>query len=364
MKSVLYIMHISWGWIKQRPQFIAEELAKNYKVDVYYRKSNHLRKGLNPVINNGNLVIRGFRDLPLERLSFIPIQTSYIINKLIWKFKNMDWDKYDYIWVTDPIIWWVIKSSKWSKKIKVIYDCMDDYTAFPYVVKYPKYKQFMEKCESDLIKEADFIICSAESLSNKLIKKYNISKKINIINNAVSSDLFGYSLNSISTQLPVNSFVYIGTISEWFDFNNIIRLLDDNQELNVVLYGPIRTNVLPSHKRLHIKGPIQHKDILDVMHKATALIMPFVVNELTEGVNPVKLYEYAYSGKPIIASRYSETEKFREHVLLYSSYEEFDKYVKDILNSKISVNLDNMREFARNNVWGSRVIEIEKVLNG
>ena len=48
MKKILYVMHISWGWIKQRPQFIAEELAKTCEVDVYYRMSNHNKKGENP----------------------------------------------------------------------------------------------------------------------------------------------------------------------------------------------------------------------------------------------------------------------------------------------------------------------------
>ena len=48
MKKVLYVMHISWGWIKQRPQFLAEELAKYYEVDVFYRMSNHNKEDENP----------------------------------------------------------------------------------------------------------------------------------------------------------------------------------------------------------------------------------------------------------------------------------------------------------------------------
>ena len=36
--KILYISHVTWGWMKQRPQFIAEQLAKKNQVDVYYRK--------------------------------------------------------------------------------------------------------------------------------------------------------------------------------------------------------------------------------------------------------------------------------------------------------------------------------------
>ena len=34
MKKMLYCMHIGWNWIKQRPHFIAEELANEYDLTV------------------------------------------------------------------------------------------------------------------------------------------------------------------------------------------------------------------------------------------------------------------------------------------------------------------------------------------
>ena len=39
MKKILYLMHVPWGWIKQRPHFIAENLSKYYKVNVFYKKA-------------------------------------------------------------------------------------------------------------------------------------------------------------------------------------------------------------------------------------------------------------------------------------------------------------------------------------
>ena len=38
MKQILYLMHIPWGWIKQRPHFFAEKLAKDVIVDVKYKQ--------------------------------------------------------------------------------------------------------------------------------------------------------------------------------------------------------------------------------------------------------------------------------------------------------------------------------------
>ena len=356
-------MHISWGWIKQRPQFLAEELAKNYMVDVYYRKSNHFGRNLNPQRKEGNLNIKGFRDWPLERISFIPIKMTYSINRLIWSINSIDWSSYDYIWVTDPVIWNLVRPSKLPSHLKIIYDCMDDYAEFPYMAKYPRYCHYMETLEKRLMEEADYIFVSAESLGNKLKRKYDLKRSMAVINNAITDKITSYPASTPDVEIPDNSLVYIGTISEWIDFSNLLRLLGQYPELNIVMFGPMRTQKFPNHPRLIYKGSISHDKILGVMNKSNALIMPFVVNDLIESVNPVKLYEYAYAGKPILASRYSETEKFGKRVSLYSSYEEMSSFTQNVLKGDYNVNTEDMRQFAIDNTWTARAHEIKKILD-
>lgn len=363
MKSILYVMHISWGWIKQRPQFIAEGLAKDYKVDVFYRMSNHLRKGLNPSFNNGNLKVQGFRDLPLERIPGMTMACSVLINKLFWKINKINWDEYDYIWVTDPVIWKFIKPKQLPSNVKLIYDCMDDYSEFPYMKDHPRYTKYLEHREAELLNSANSVICSAESLANKLQQKYGINRKFHIINNAITEDITKYSTDITDLAIPKNSLIYIGTISEWLDYENLLKLLDKYKKLNIVLFGPMRTTNFPNHPRLIFKGTISHDKILSVMKQSMGLIMPFVVTPLIESVNPVKIYEYAYSGKPIIATRYAETLKFSDYVCLYSNFEELSSFVASILANQIQPNQQKMVDFAMNNTWGNRIYEINNILH-
>lgn len=362
MKSILYLMHISWGWIKQRPQFIAEELSENFIVDVLYRKSNHIGKGFNPKFKRDNFNVKGYRELPLERINLIPDNASKFINKVLWHLNFIKWSKYDYIWISDPVIWNIIKPKKLPEKTKLVYDCMDDYSEFPYIKRFPNLKSILEKSEKQLLSNADFIICSAETLADNLKKKYGIDRKISIINNAITDDIFLYSETS-DIMLPPKSLVYIGTISEWMDFENLLRLLDKHEDLNIVMFGPMRTSNFPSHKRLIYKGTIPHEKILGAMNQSMGLIMPFLVTPLIEGVNPVKLYEYSYSGKPVIATKYSETLKFADYVDLYSSFSELDSLVAKILEGKSARDMTAMRDFALKNTWKSRVEDINKILN-
>lgn len=360
-KKILYITHIAWGWIKQRPQFLAEGLSKEYDIDVYFRMSNHL-KGIynNFLSDNLNIRIKGFRNLPLERIPFLPLKSSYYINKLLWKKEGVSLKDYDYIWITDPLLWWQLPLKNYRGK--VIYDCMDDLLSFPYYERYSKLISFIEIQEKRMLQKADYVFCSAETLVDKLKERYHVNRAYNIVNNAITETIFSYVDNG-ETILPPNSLVYIGTISEWFDFKLILSALDKYKNIHFVLYGPLRTSNLPQHERLLYMGTIDHSKILEVMNASVGLVMPFIVNELILSVNPVKLYEYIYSGKPIAAVRYPESEKFKDYVTLYSDKDEFYGFIEDEILRLSIMNKDAMKEFAKQNTWEARCDQIAKIIS-
>jgi hypothetical protein len=369
-KTILYIMHIPWGWIKQRPHFIAENLAhNNFDVDIKYRKSNRLTKKdfvknnkVSPTLN-----IKGYRIISFQKIPLLKIFETDWINKIIFRISVNNNYKYDYIWITSPLIYNYL--CKVTKKNKLVYDCMDDFLEFPEVKEdittYNKF-YFLEK---KILLESDIVFCSSEHLASVLKNRYNIDREIIIVNNAIN--LYNnVKSNNTDSQLVVdfikeleNPFIYIGTISSWFDFNTIISFLNTNKNSNVVLIGPKGNTSIPLHDRLHFLGPIEHDQIFEVMSCAKALIMPFILNDLILSVNPVKLYEYIYSGKPIIARRYAETLKFEKFISLYEDEREFVEIADKIINGSIKKeSAILMKEFAKKNTWEERCKQIIKYL--
>lgn len=358
MKRILYISHVAWGWIKQRPQFIAEELGKDYEVDCYYAKSNKFSHANND-FEEGTLKVKGFRFWPFERITILPINWTDKINLAIFNYIRLDLESYDYIWITDPRHYFLVKNK--IKRQKLIYDCMDDMLEFPYIKKYQNLHLYESKAEEQLLKDADVVLCSAEALKEKLIARYHVDREYHIVNNAISDAITTYKDNNVD--IPHHSLVYIGTISGWFDFDSVIEALNRFPQLHVQLYGPVRMQNPPTHERLVFKGLVEHHEILGIMKSAMALIMPFQVNELIESVNPVKLYEYIYAGKPVCAVRYKETEKFSEFATLYTGKEQFVEFVDKCLNGKFHVNEDRMKDFALNNTWKSRAKQVKQILD-
>lgn len=132
-KKILYLMHIPWGWIKQRPHFLAELLSIDFDVDVFYKKPTIVsKKDLLTLVDNKyhNLSVRGFRYLPFEQIPVLRHLHCEWINTFLLIFQLPSFKKYDFIWVTSPLLYSVIRFF-YKKDSKIIYDCMDDVLEFP-----------------------------------------------------------------------------------------------------------------------------------------------------------------------------------------------------------------------------------------
>lgn len=373
MKHILYLMHIPWGWLKQRPHFLAENLAKHSMIDVYYRKANTVSKNamLTTKSNISNLSIKGYNELPFDKIPILKYLHLEWINTLIIKYQIPKLKRYDYIWLTSPFQYLALKPL--LKRQKVVYDCMDDILEFPNIRKNPRLVSKLFHLERDLLTSADYVIVSSEYLKNKILERANVIRRdVIVVNNAIELPAKRYNAllpESIKEKICfIKSlsypFMYIGMISPWFDFDLVLQVLERYPMLDVVLIGPCEVEI-PKHERIHYLGLVERKHIFPLMEVAFALMMPFKLNELIYAVNPVKLYEYIYMKKPIICIRYAETEKFSDYVCLYSTVDEcIDKIGRILKNPQINIQSENaIQEFIEKNTWCYRSKQIEQILH-
>ena len=367
--KILYIMSIPWGWIKQRPHFLAEKMAQDSEVDVYYKRPIHASKSsLKTEIEQGAIKsITPFNVIPFNypKLRWLPLG---FINRILIRLQFVNFSKYDYVWIGNASLYSIFKPVI-PKTCKVVYDCMDDILEFEDCMSDPVYREYVANSEKSLLQDAKHVFCSADFLSKRIQERSGISRDITIVNNAIEVP----KVDVVDTT-PIQSIIdklnsckypllYIGTIAEWFDFELIIKYLDANDDVKMFLVGPVVTQI-PNHKQIIHLGTVDRKYIFSLMDKAWVLTMPFKVTELIKSVNPVKLYEYIYMGKPSIAPKYGESLKFGEHVFLYSDYADLKGYLDTM---KITPELSNekkehMKEFVEHNTWDNRCNQVKTIM--
>lgn len=351
MKRILYISNVPWTWTKQRPQFLAEELSKKYQVTYVQESAIKNEDG-----NITTVALKHLWHIPFARFRVIRTLNNYLyriqLNKLCREA--------DIIWFTSPKVYeWI--APKFFNQKKTVYDCMDDMIEL-----YPSDKK-MGSNERELYHEASIVLASSSHLSEKLKQRYG-QREILIVNNAISAN---FDTNNSGLPAEYDKFydkdktilTYVGSISSWMDFDLLKAIHERFPQITINLWGPPHSVTLPDNGGFNLCGTVEHKYVSNILASSGILIMPFVVNELIESVNPVKLYEYIYSGKPCLAPKYGESMQFKEYVNLYESHEECLSQIERVIKGDLKQKpLEECRAFVRQNTWSNRVGFISKYL--
>lgn len=151
-------------------------------------------------------------------------------------------------------------------------------------------------------------------------------------------------------------------MSSWFDVEAIARLRAHVPDLPVLVVGPAEPDLRDRLLALGVEltGALPHAEMLPRTSRARVLIMPFVVTPLVEGVDPVKLYEYVASGRPVVSVWYPELAPFEGLVHFYRSVEELPGVLDQALQRP--PDLHRARAFALTSTWTGRAREAQAVL--
>lgn len=380
-KKILYISLVDWFWIKQRPHHIPEILSERDHVDFVCIRSwikndktlqihDTSEENLDKVVFkiNDNLTVYRKKILPKGA---IPLIRTLNINLFMKPFlsKLQKNNKYDAVILTHPSQFAFLDKIKF-KDTKIIYDCMDNYGAFTGAA-----SSTIASAEALLVKRADFVIVSSNNLKNKLTENYpNEAKKLTVINNGV--DMKTFTLNqTIDTKeteiVKANNrkkVAYIGTISDWVNISMIYKLAKEMSNVDFYVVGPLDRHInMDEYNDLDnmiFTGPQPYYTVPAIIKQMDVMIMPFVLNEVVESVNPVKIYEYLAMGKPVIATGYSETYQFANLIETYNTETEF----AELLKNQLAINSDNPDliekriAFASNNSWKQRANGFKKLI--
>lgn len=356
MEKILYLMHVDWNWIKQRPQFIAEELSRYYKVDIIYKYSYNKKK-LQSNKHSSNITLMPVKSVPHR---FMQLPLAKRMNRYLFKEKianEVDKNNINKIYITSPTF-----NEYLPKNYKgvIIYDCMDDHVALEKEAD----SSIIQRNEKELISQATIVLVTSENLQQVLIKRYGeqFRHKMVIVRNGYNGKILDQSLMINTQKQNKNKKVlsYFGTVSSWFDFKLIQESLKDFSNIEYHIYGPVEKNIhLPNNKRIKFMGTVEHDKLYSVVKDSIALIMPFTVNKIIESVDPVKLYEYINFNKNILTVKYDEINRFDRFVYFYQDYQEYKKQLEVLLQSK-HVKYSNVERvaFLKQNSWSNRAKQI------
>ncbi|OUW79708.1 MAG: hypothetical protein CBD77_02065 [bacterium TMED217] len=144
-------------------------------------------------------------------------------------------------------------------------------------------------------------------ISNPNLEKYG--KYDILLFGGVETDKFKFRIKKIdSKNLNV---IYHGTFNVALDYDLIFKTISSNFHITFNFLGPIKdTNStidrIFSLKNVNHLGSVDYSKVPDIIAKYDIGFIPYYVNELTDSVTSLKLYEYLSIGMPVVTTSYSE----------------------------------------------------------
>ncbi|WP_426996758.1 hypothetical protein [Pseudarthrobacter sp. N5] len=228
--------------------------------------------------------------------------------------------------------------------IRVFYDCMDLNGLFSDAANSDR------EDERELVGVSHRVFCSSELIATH-IGGLGQRAEIDIVSNALHPEAFT-AFADRRPQVIVGTVGYIGAISSWFDFDAVLAILDSRADVVVKLWGPCDVEI-PEHDRIHYMGIVSHGIVVEQMHSCSVLLLPFKVTDLIRAVDPVKVYEYIATGRPVITCDYPQLDHFGNFIDRYSTVGELVAQVERLLDSK-TLEREQIEDFIHSNSWNER----------
>jgi glycosyltransferase involved in cell wall biosynthesis len=202
-----------------------------------------------------------------------------------------------------PVLGHMMYRWPWRK----VYHCVDRWDAFAMYD-----AGMMVRMDEMCCRSADVVIASARDLSERC-RTYNANT--HLIMHGVDYEHFAKAVGDSlprPVDLPEGKIVgFVGLLSEWVDQDLLVRLAAELRDVHIVLIGKADVGVskLNAVSNIHILGPKPFAGLPAYIAHFDVGIIPFIVNDLTRAVNPIKLREMLAAGCPVVSTALPEVER-------------------------------------------------------
>lgn len=372
MRDLIFISLETWDEVWRRNQFLCAGLARRFPamkilfVEPPRDVSHHLKKrSLAPLRESATRTLPDFPNIIITKpLKLLPnsLASGQRVNQKLARQHLRSESKR--LKMQQPLLWINPHGDGHLAgqlgESAVIYDITDDWTQFG-----SAYERETTIAQDEyLCRRADLTIVCSQSLFDSRRER---SRKILHLPNGVH--LEHYQNLERHTQFqkrwPTPVFGYTGTLHpERTDAALMTHVARAFPEGSVVLVGPEHYDAATHEQwhecgNIHRIGAVPYAEIPQYMAAFDVCMVPHCETAFTQSLNPIKLWEYLTSGKPVASTNVAGFRDFSTLCHIGSGKDDFLAACRAALAEKDDANrASKRREIAKDHSWDARLDEL------
>jgi len=256
----------------------------------------------------------------------------------------------------------------WSNHIKtatVVYDCMDELSAFKNA------PQELRDREAELMSTADLVFTGGQSLYEAKREK---RESVHCFPSSIDVDHFAQALQVTEDPEDQKTIAhprigFCGVIDERCDLELLREIADMRPDWHFVMIGPvvkINEEDLPRRENIHYLGGKKYDELPNYIAGWDVAMMPFALNESTRFISPTKTPEYLAAGRPVVSTPIRDVvrpygEKGLVHIA--STPEQFVQAIQAAMGEDPVARMEQVKEFMKDMSWDKTQRHMSDLIN-
>ncbi|MET4694115.1 glycosyltransferase [Endozoicomonas lisbonensis] len=259
------------------------------------------------------------------------------------------------IWTYHPFMLDVIDGLSFNR---LIYHCVDDLAAVPGVDAIA-----FREAETQLLRRADVVFATAKPLAESCRV---LNSNTHFYPNVVDAAHFGKAIQPgllppELERIPEPRLVYHGVLSDYkVNFQLLLECAQRRSNWSWVFIGEERegqkSSIVAELARLpnvHFLGYRPYDVLPDYLRGMQIGLLPSHLNDYTEGMFPMKYFEYIAAGLPVVSTSLAFTEVCRQGIRVAENNSDFIVQIeRQLATGRLKV--DEIRGFIGENTWAGR----------
>jgi len=243
----------------------------------------------------------------------------------------------------------------------VVADIIDDQRSWQ---SREEYRKRVIQAYEDILGDADLVTCNCEPVRKGFS---NLRSDILVVPNGAEEfdPEAAYSRPEEFSDLPRPIIGYVGNLRDRVDLPLIKKVAQANPQASIVLVGSAhgRPEVLDLQvePNIHLMGVRPYNEALNFIKAFDVAMMPHVANEISENMNPLKLYVYFSLNVPIVTTAVANIGDLSPFINVGETHDDFINELRLVLEGKgKQINPETRSTIMRKVSWKTRV---EKILS-
>jgi UDP-galactopyranose mutase len=293
--AILCFSHLRWDFVFQRPQHLFSRFAKHRDV-LFIEEPVHYDGEPRFVVAERREGVRvAVPHLPHD---VAPKATDNLLKKLVDDLLRQERIENFVAWYYTPMM---LAWSEHLRPLAVVYDCMDELSAFKDA------PAELRTREAELFSLADLVFTGGRSLYEAKREQHG---SVYCFPSSIDVQHFGRALTIDADPADQEGIArprigFFGVIDERTNIQLLRDIATLRRDWQFVMLGPvvkIDENDLPRLPNIHYLGGKSYDELPEYIAGWDVAMMPFAMNDSTRFISPTKTPEYLAAGRPVVST--------------------------------------------------------------